>query len=113
MAVTLLGSPELFSERPFGRARIHHAPGRFIVLEVLFGRHAPDCLADDIQRQILDSLETHARFAHVQLLAGLRPCRAKPFCRRLVPVDAHEIQCTYLLPVRNGANFGRSRGARP
>ena len=57
-------------------------------------RKAPDRLADHVERHVLELLEPHAALAHVELLAGLRPCSRNHLSFRVGAVDRTSCRAT-------------------
>src|SRR5690349_24031715 len=60
------------------RSALLRSAQREVALDVGLRRNAPDRFADDVEREIVERLESQTGFAHVELLACLVPSFAQP-----------------------------------
>jgi len=64
---------------------------RLVVGDEFLHRDSFDRLADHLERQVLKFFEPHARFAHVQFLAGFGPRFAEPGFLSRFAIGTHEV----------------------
>src|SRR5690349_14649544 len=83
----------------------------------LLDGHARDQLTDDTELKVVCAPKANARFAHIQLLAGLGECIAKALLMSLVAVGGHEVERVIALlrgegdvPECLSVRHGKSRG---